>query len=249
MKYDIGICIPATSKGNSWKVWEDCDLKHSIDSILQTNSTDIKIKFYFCYDEEDKFYNEVKIRGMIAFDTFTAPTTKKGITFDTFTHNLQKKGNVVGMWNLLAERAKDECEYVMATGSDIKYLDNDWIIEAMNSLKKQNNIGVIGLTDLIRGGENDEKLLFTQSIVHRHHLLIFPTYYPNELLNWFCDDWITQVYRINKKDKMIKHRMINTGGNPRYRPAVEHQKIIADLVDRDSGKLAYWIDLKPRLFN
>ena len=128
MKYDIGICIPATSKGNRWKVWEDCDLKHSIDSILQTNSSSIKIKFYFCFDEDDKFYNQVKIRGMI--------------TFDTFTHNLQKKGNVVGMWNLLAERAKDECEYVMATGSDIKYLDNDWIIEAMNSLKKQNNIGL-----------------------------------------------------------------------------------------------------------
>lgn len=239
MKYDIGICIPATSKGNRWKVWEDCDLKHSIDSILQTNSSSIKIKFYFCFDEDDKFYNDLgelnKIRGMFAFDTFT--------------HNLQKKGNVVGMWNLLAERAKGECEYVMATGSDIKYLDNDWIIEAMNSLKKQNNIGVIGLTDLTRGGEKDEKLLFTQSIVHRHHLLIFPTYYPNELFNWFCDDWITQVYRINKKDKMIKHRIINTGGNPRYIPAVEHQKIIADLVDRDTAIIAYWISLKPRLFN
>ena len=48
---------------------------------------------------------------------------------------------------------------------------------------------------------------------------------------------------------MIKHRMINTGGNPRYIPAVEHQKIIADLVNRDTAIIAYWISLKPRLFN
>jgi len=237
MKYDLGICIPATSKCNRWKSWEECDLKHTIDSIIQTNPQYPldKIKFYFCFDKEDKFFNEVEI--------------PKQFIYDTFNHTLHKKGNVVGMWNLLADTAKNECEYVMATGSDIKYLDEGWILASMNALKKANNIGVVGFTDLTRGGKNDDKLLFTQSLVHRHHLLIFATYFPNELLNWFCDDWITQVYRKNKKDIHINHRIINAGGNPRYIPAIDHQQIIEGLVERDSGKLAYWIDLKPRLFN
>lgn len=230
MKYDLGICIPSTSKGNSWKVWEECDLKHSIDSILKTNISNINIKFYFAFDEKDKFFNElIKI--------------PKIITFECFTHNLESKGDVVGMWNLLAEQAKNECEYIMATGSDIIYYDKDWILESINSLKKQNNIGVIGLTDLYRGGQNDIKKLFTQSLVHRVHLLIFTTYYPVELTNWFCDDWITQVYRINKKDKHLQHRFMNTGGKPRYTPAIEDHKIIGDLINRDSAIVAYWVNL------
>ena len=31
-------------------------------------------------------------------------------------------------------------------------------------------------------------------MVHRQHLMIFPTYYPPVFTDWWMDDWITHVY-------------------------------------------------------
>ena len=34
----------------------------------------------------------------------------------------------------------------------------------------------------------------TQSFVSRKHMEIFSVYFPPEIVNWCCDDWINFVY-------------------------------------------------------
>ena len=44
---------------------------------------------------------------------------------------------------------------------------------------------------------------------------IFGFYFPEEIRNWYCDDWITKVYYPDHFYE-LKHYVINKGGDPRY---------------------------------
>jgi hypothetical protein len=45
----------------------------------------------------------------------------------------------------------------------------------------------------------------------------FGYYFPEELVNWYCDDWINEVYKERKLFfPLVKHYCENAGGNPRY---------------------------------
>ena len=46
----------------------------------------------------------------------------------------------------------------------------------------------------------------------------FGFYFPIEIKNWFCDDWITNVYLKSNKLYLMNKRVLNKGGEPRYTP-------------------------------
>ena len=58
-------------------------------------------------------------------------------------------------------------------------------------MKEQDNIGICGPINL------PNKTILTQTFVSRKHYEIFKFYFPNEIKNWFCDDWINFVYENN----------------------------------------------------
>ena len=46
---------------------------------------------------------------------------------------------------------------------------------------------------------------------------LFGYYFPPEIKNWFCDDWINEVYRkLNAFYPLQNHKCENLGGNPKY---------------------------------
>ena len=47
---------------------------------------------------------------------------------------------------------------------------------------------------------------------------LFGFYFPPEIKNWFCDDWITNIYFRTKLLYPIQKRVFNKGGAPRYDP-------------------------------
>ena len=60
--------------------------------------------------------------------------------------------------------------------------------------------------------------VLTQSFVSRKHMELFGYYFPSEIINWFCDDWINLVYkRINKFYPLNNKYCLNVGGKPRYK--------------------------------
>ena len=44
---------------------------------------------------------------------------------------------------------------------------------------------------------------------------IFGFFFPEEIKNWYCDDWITNIYYPNYFYK-LEHFHFNQGGEPRY---------------------------------
>ena len=56
----------------------------------------------------------------------------------------------------------------------------------------------------------------TQSFVSRKHYELFKFYYPPQIINWFCDDWITKVYYEDLLFPLLDYWCMNMGGAPRY---------------------------------
>ena len=115
------------------------------------------------------------------------------------------------MWNVLFKKAYDEkCDYFFQCGDDIEYKTKNWIKDCIEILKKNNNVGLTGPI-------NNNARLLTQSFVSRNHMIMFNYYFPPEIINWFCDDWINEVYRcIGRFFPLKQHFCINMGGEPRY---------------------------------
>ena len=85
--------------------------------------------------------------------------------------------------------------------------------------------------------------LMTQSVVSRKHYEIFNYYYPPELKSWFCDNWITDLYK-HSLGVIPRCTLENKGGKPRYTPPDwdTTKKLCQTLVDRDHIKLINYIN-------
>jgi len=115
------------------------------------------------------------------------------------------------MWNYLFEKAlEDNNEYFYQCGDDIWFENKDWIKECIEKMKKQNNIGICGPVN------PPNYRILTQTLVSRKHYEIFKCYFPVQIKNWWCDDWINYVYYPNYVTKLKNLNAVNIGGEPRY---------------------------------
>ena len=86
-------------------------------------------------------------------------------------------------------------------------------------------------------GDHDPRL------VHRTHLEIFETYYPNVFSAWWIDDWITKVYdpgrSIQLKDWEVNHHT----GKHGTRYAVQHHEgnLLKEELDKGKERVVAWL--------
>ena len=200
--------IPSTSKGRNWTTIQESYLfKHTLKSFLLTYDKSHKYTFYIGIDRGDRIYdNKINIDYFIKF-------AKVMINIDinfVYMDNIPK-GHLTVMWNKLFKIAyDDECEYFFQCGDDIEFKTNGWVEDCISKLQENNNIGLVGPV-------NNNPRILTQSFVSKKHMELFGYYFPPEIINWFCDDWINEVYRsINKFFPLANHLCINVGGTPRY---------------------------------
>ena len=143
------------------------------------------------------------------------------------------KGHLTLMWNKLFNIAyEDKCDYFFQCGDDIEFKTKGWINYCIQTLQKTDNCGLTGPID-----ENNPQLL-TQSFISRKHMELFGYYFPPEIMNWYCDDWINEIYKsINKYYPLKNHLCINRGGEPRYHINHNMETIYMELVKRDLNKM------------
>tara|TARA_Y100001958_G_scaffold157996_3_gene154593 strand:+ start:1622 stop:2362 length:741 start_codon:yes stop_codon:yes gene_type:complete len=204
----IGVLIPATSKGHSWQTIKDTFLyKYSLTSFLLTRSEQYTYTFYIGIDRDDPVYDLPENKKH--FERICSIMTGVSIEF-MYMDNIPK-GHLTVMWNVLFKKAYDDgCNYFIQCGDDIIFKTKGWIEAGINKLQTSSNIGVCGPL-------NNNPRIITQSLVSRKHMDIFKYYFPPEIINWFCDDWINEVYASqNKLYKLEEHFCINAGGQPRY---------------------------------
>ena len=205
----IGIIIPSTSNGRDWKnIKESYLFKHTLKTFLLTYDKEHNYTFYIGIDRNDKIYDDIE--NITYIKKFISIITNVEIEF-IYMDNIPK-GHLTKMWNQLFNEAyTNNCDYFFQCGDDIEFLTKGWINTSINKLIENNNIGVTGPLDI-----NNTRLL-TQSFVSRKHMELFGYYFPEEIINWFCDDWINQIYIcINHFYPLSKYNCNNVGGNPRY---------------------------------
>lgn len=227
-EYKIGILIPSTTKGLDCETYKDSLFyKLFLKSFIKTydkkyRGKTINYTIYLVVDHDDKIYSdEYQVNKIKSFIDIVQNINIKFI----YQNNIEK-GWVTKMWNIAFQEAYDDgCHYFYQCGDDIEFLDKKWVVTCLKTMEKHYNYGITGPLDWGREKFNMEnnpngsgKFLLTQTFVSRKHMEIFGFYFPEEIKNWYCDDWITNIYLLKNKYWKIDKRIFNKGGDPRYIP-------------------------------
>ena len=220
----IAFLIPSTSNNRLWSSYDQTYLFKSLD-MLNKNYPNLNI--YISYDKDDKLYSTEMDKIISQY---------KKLKFKLIISDNIDKGNVVGHWNkLLKEAYHDNIEYFYLIGDDIQYPDNnEWLPNMINKLKENNNIGFSA------GDSGNPKLPQTQFIINKKHYEIFGFAFNPMIKNWYCDNYMCELYPKRYINYFEDIKLLNTGGEPRYQP-LDHSKLYKALVKRDKPKLRKYI--------
>tara|TARA_R100000388_G_C7224934_1_gene151220 strand:+ start:191 stop:931 length:741 start_codon:yes stop_codon:yes gene_type:complete len=241
----IGILIPLCSRKQKWVNVLDIDFFNNfLPYFYSTISNKYNYRFYFAIDENDKFLNDNRedIERCLNEDDKIIIAPK------------EYNGNPYGIWNLLLEAAKDECEYFYQCGSDIQHITKDWDHYFVRTLKKNNNIGITGGVDkhfwLERIFRNLNGIL-ENVFFHKTHYKIFKRFINPKFKSWYGDDYISQVYRHHNATFISSNHLYfnanRVGGHQpdknRYEPTTEMEKTWRDIAKEDSKFIKEYIKI------
>ena len=203
----IAILIPCTSKKRKWNTIKESYLYNlSLKTLLLTQSKEHTYVFYIGHDKNDRIFDNKKNQKEIT----KFNSVFKNVSFQFICFKDIKPGHLTKMWNVLFKKAYDEkCEYFFQCGDDIVFHTKDWINDCIKKLEENNNIGLTGPI-------NNNNRILTQSFVSRKHMEIFGWFFPEEIINWGCDDWYNMVYHPTWLYPLSNHFCSNDGGEPRY---------------------------------
>ena len=216
----VAFLIPSTTRKRPWRKMEDTYLyKIFGQSFIHTVSDDIEYTIYINIDANDPIYSKT-----IEKNKFISLIGEKAIIKFISDANISK-GYLTQMWNYLFRLSyEDGNDYFYQCGDDIMFQNIDWLPECIEQLKKQNDIGICGPIN------PPNYRILTQTLVSKKHWEIFGCYFPPQIKNWWCDDWINYTYSPHYNTK-IKHLIAeNDGGEPRYlRPNIVDNNAFRDL--------------------
>ena len=204
----IGVLIPSTSKNRQWGNYKESYLYvNTLKTFLVTYDQEHEYIVYIGIDKHDRIYDNKHTKDqLIRFVSIMKNISIKFIYMDGIT-----KGHLTVMWNRLFQNAYDEkCDYFFQCGDDIEFRTKGWVNDCIKVLQRTKGIGLVGPI-------NNNPRILTQSFVSRKHMELFGYYFPPEIINWFCDDWINEVYKSLKHFYPLNnHFCENIGGQPRY---------------------------------
>lgn len=175
--------------------------------------------FYLGFNFQDPCLRNIRI-----FDRFMGPQfTIHCLEFESTI----KTGHLTVMWNKLFEASLQENDYFYQLGDDILFDTYDFLDLYIDVLRKSHNVGVTGFLT-----KNGNTKILTQSFVSKKHYDIFGFYFPEAIINWFCDNWISDVYRKHNLYFPLANKIVNSGGKERY---VINQSPNNYLIELDKG--------------
>jgi hypothetical protein len=202
----IGLIIPCTSNNREWSSMKDTYFYNlTFKTFALTYNPEHEYIFYIGIDHTDQLFNNISEQAEIQkFTRIFKKITVKFIVLHV------KSGHLTKMWNELFTCAYDEgCDYFYQCGDDIEFTTKGWVNDSIKKLQENNNIGLTGPIN------NNDQIL-TQSFVSRTHMQIFGEFFPENIINWGCDDWYNHVYKPNYFYPLTNHYCSNMGGQPRY---------------------------------
>jgi hypothetical protein len=200
----IGILVPVCSRNQTWTQYEDCPL-HTLlmPSFEATKSEGYDYQFYIGLDDDDEFFLRHRDR-----------LPGKAVAVSECKHAPAR------VWNILFRNAyEDGCEYMFQLADDVSIETRGWTERFIETLQSNRNLGVVGpchpANYQLRMNAGMPFVL-ENAFVHRRHYEIFGTLYPHAIKNWFCDVWITDVYKGALSHMCMDHIVRNTIIDRRY---------------------------------
>ena len=204
----IAMLILATSKQrDNWVSIKDSYLFNlTLKSFLLTMDREHKYLFYIGIDHDDRIFTKPENQQEIT----RFSRAFQNVEFIFYTIKDVAKGHVTKMWNKLFKDAYDrDCDYFYQCGDDMEFKRHGWINSCIEKLKQNNDIGLAGPI-------NNNNRILTQAFVSRKHMEIFGWFFPEQIINWCCDDWYNMVYHPKYLYPLNQHFAVNMGGQPRY---------------------------------
>ena len=192
-----------------------------------------RIEVLLAFDKDDAFWENPENRLQIIKTNHDIPVSFISVV-NNRTHHIP--------FNEACRSAYEYgADYIVRVNDDSEFVSQGWITKAINTLAAYNppNVGVVGPTC----HQGNTKIL-THDMVHRTHLEIFDDYYPDELDNWWIDDWITNVYGKSRTTKiaswLVVHHEFHHG--TRYRVDDSQHLHLKRLVDRGKDRIQEYLD-------
>lgn len=220
----IAFLVPSTSNKRDWKKAEETHLWSILCNSLELYTPEHQIKLFVGFNTNDAVYSQPEER--FKFNAVFINFVIEFVPMDDDT-----KGKPTWIWNRLGEKAIEQgYQYFKLLGDDIKMPnDNGWLGAFINKLKKNNNIGW-------SAGYSNNDNIPTQFLVHKNHYDIFGFFYPPEIPNWTCDDFMFQIYPEKYRTWLKSYPLLNLGGEPRYEITFS-EKFLKGIIRRYKPKL------------
>ena len=196
----ICFLIPTTSNNRNWVNFNETYLNNIFFKNFPKNKN---YKIFMGYNFDDPLYNKKENR----------PDNIKGANIEWISFNDDYKGNPCAIWTELCKCAISEgYEYFMVLGDDILLPEQEYWVELfINQLKENNNIGY-------SAGYSNNNNIPTQFLLHKKHMDIFGWIFPPQITNYFCDDFLYELYGEKYGNWNKDINLLNLGGEPRYTP-------------------------------
>ena len=236
----IAFLIPCTTnKKNYTDVQQTEILNICYPSLVKTLNKEHEYTIYLGFDDDDKIFsvdeNKSFIKNKIEQNE-NLNITCKIMDFSNI------KGHVTRVWNGLFKSAYcDNNDYFVQCGDDIQYTTQNWLNDSIKILYEHDDIGLTGPFC----NANRNFTFLTQSVVSRKHMDIFGYYFPEEIKNWWCDDWLCGVYSPEYFYKLLNHRCCHKTQLERY-DIVDSKSIYKLLISKGKVTLQNYItDTEP----
>lgn len=202
--YSIALLIPVCGRGKKYETIENTPFSSIFyPNFLKTYNPEHKYTIYIGIDSTDNFYK----LHMDEFESFS----REKITIKTnILEGCEHKPAFA--WNKLFNLAyEDGMDYFYQIGDDIE-MKNPWVDKFIDILSQRRNIGVVGgCHDANYYGRLHRKKtpVIENAFVHRMHHQIFETFFNKKIENWYCDDWITEVYKPDYSTLCVEIKVVN----------------------------------------
>lgn len=229
---EVCVLIPVTARGQAWARMEDSFVYQiALMSLVKTlEHGRFAYSVLIGYDVGDAFFDNATTLGALRRWMGTnAPLVSLELV--PFSNKLSKPGPVV---NFLSRRAYDRgCDFLYSLNDDTELL-TPWTSAFVRTLFQFSPPlhGVVGPTC-----DQGNTAILTHDFVHRSHLDLFGAHHPEELADWWRDDWVSAVYGQRNTRKLSQVVVVHHMRCTRYNVSWGAERRLVALVDEGRALL------------
>ena len=235
---NIAILVPVCSRGQNYTNLSSTPfLKYLLPSFLKYKDDAYTYTFFIGYDNTDKFYSE----NIYLLSDMCNNIDMKLVELNGCEHKPAKA------WNMLFNEAiRDDFDYFYQIGDDV-IIESPWTNIFVTILEESKNIGVVGachLQNYLQRKNGGMPAVIENAFVHKTHFHIFGTFFDKRIDNWFCDNWITEIYKPDfsnhLNDLFVKNMIIDNRYEIKIQPEIDKY------VRQGKEKLLDWFNLQRK---